>query len=129
MLPSLYLSRQLKNQIADDIPLQEIVGDQSGGLLVVGWGSTYGPISRAVSNLRDQGHRVSHMHIRHIWPLPRNLPELLTGFDKILVPEMNNGQLISIIRDKYLIDAKGLHKIKGMPFTAQEIKNKVVDLV
>src|SRR3546814_20718908 len=87
--------------VASDVPPQ---GFEAGGagdrLAVVGWGSTYGPISRAVDNLRKQGQAVAHLHLRHIWPLPANLGALLAGFEKILVPEMNGGQLVTLLRDR-----------------------------
>ena len=109
--------------IADDTPPQSVeLGAERGRLAVVGWGSTYGPISRAVSNLRDQGLDVSHVHIRHIWPLPRNLGELLGGFERVLVPEMNTGQLLRLLRGEYLIAAEGLNKVSGQPFKIAEIE-------
>jgi len=109
-------------RIADDIPLQTVEeGAEGGRLAIVGWGSTYGPINRAVSALRKKGHDVSHIHLRHLWPLPRNLGELLAKFGKVLVPEMNTGQLTTLIRSGYLIDAQGLHKVSGQPFKIAEI--------
>ena len=109
--------------IADDIPVQGVEeGPDSGSLAVVGWGSTYGPINRAVANLRMDGHAVSHIHLRHIWPLPRNLGDLLGAFDHVLVPEMNTGQLRTVLRSEYLIDAEGLNKVSGQPFKIIEIE-------
>ncbi|MEE9195097.1 MAG: 2-oxoacid:acceptor oxidoreductase subunit alpha [Alphaproteobacteria bacterium] len=109
--------------IAKDIPAQEVdMGPDRGRMAVVGWGSTYGPISRAVGNLRDQGLDVSHIHLRHIWPLPQNLGELLGAFDKILVPEMNCGQLVTLLRSEYLVPAEGLSKVTGQPFRIAEIE-------
>ncbi|RDD62710.1 2-oxoacid:acceptor oxidoreductase subunit alpha [Ferruginivarius sediminum] len=108
---------------ADDIPEQTVEqGETSGRLAVVGWGSTYGPISRAVHNLRAQGHGVSHIHLRHIWPLPRNLGELLGGFDKVIVPEMNNGQLVTLLRAELMIPAHRVDKVTGKPFKISEIE-------
>ncbi len=113
--------------IADDIPEQTVeLGNTPGRLAVVGWGSTYGPIDRAVDNLRSQGHDVAHIHVRHIWPLPKNLGALLKGYDKVLVPEMNNGQLVTLIRAQYLIDAKGFNKVSGQPFKIAEIENAIL---
>ncbi|MGH6953469.1 MAG: 2-oxoacid:acceptor oxidoreductase subunit alpha, partial [Alphaproteobacteria bacterium] len=110
--------------IADHVPEQGVEdGPPQGRLAVVGWGSTYGPISRAVSNLRALGHEVSHIHLRHIWPLPRNLGKLLGGFEQILVPEMNNGQLVTLLRAQYLVPAEGLNKITGKPFKIAEIED------
>ena len=109
--------------IADDIPEQAVEeGVESGRMAVVGWGSTYGPINRAVSNLRAEELDVSHIHIRHIWPLPRNLGKLLAGFESVLVPEMNSGQLITVLRSEYLVPAEGLNKVSGQPFRIAEIE-------
>jgi len=109
--------------IADDIPEQAVEeGAQSGLIAVVGWGSTYGPINRAVSNLLAEGLDVSHIHIRHIWPLPRNLGKLLAGFENVLVPEMNTGQLITVLRSEYLVPAEGVNKVSGQPFKIAEIE-------
>jgi len=114
------------NNIADDFPEQGVdQGTVSGKMCVVGWGSTYGPISRAVNNLRDDGLDVSHIHLRHIWPLPRNLGDLLKGFDQILVPEMNTGQLVNVLRSEYLVDAKGFNKVSGQPFKIIELEAEI----
>ena len=112
--------------IANFIPEQEVeVGHAGGELCVVGWGSTFGPISRAVTNLRAQGKDVSHVHLRHIWPMPKNLGALLKSYKKVLVPEMNTGQLITVLRDKFLIDAIGLNKVSGQPFKISEIEDGI----
>jgi 2-oxoglutarate ferredoxin oxidoreductase subunit alpha len=109
--------------IANDIPEQGFEGEAAeGGVLVVGWGSTFGPISRAVSNLRDAGSPVSHIHLRHIWPLPRNLGALLSRYEKILVPEMNKGQLLTLLRSEFLVAAEGLNKVNGKPFLIAELE-------
>ena len=109
--------------IADDIPLQEVEsGADRGSLAVVGWGSTYGPINRAAGNLSAEGLEVSHIHIRHLWPLPRNLGDLLGGFDQILVPEANAGQLLMLLRSEYLVPAEGLSNVTGTPFRIAEIE-------
>lgn len=118
------------DKIADYIPLQSIdTGNEKGDLLVLGWGSTYGAIKTAVKELIAEGVDVSHAHIRYLNPLPKNLETVLKSFKNILIPEMNNGQLIKVIRANYLVDAKGLNKIKGMPFTVEEIKSKVKELL
>ena len=110
------------NGIANDIPEQQIqCGETGGDLVLVGWGSTYGPINQAVRNARDEGHDVAHIHIRHIWPLPRNLGDLLGTFDRVLVPEMNNGQLLTLLRSSFAIPAEGLNKVSGKPFLVSEI--------
>jgi 2-oxoglutarate ferredoxin oxidoreductase subunit alpha len=113
-------------QIAADIPEQEIqVGEPRGALAVVGWGSTYGPIYQAVKRAREEGLAVSHLHLRHLNPLPKNLGELLRDFDRILVPEMNTGQLVTILRSTYLVEAEGLGKVTGKPFKVSEILDAI----
>ncbi len=115
--------RQAKvDKIADHIPLQTIdSGAAKGKVLVLGWGSTYGTIKSAVLQLQSQGKSVSHAHIKYMRPFPKNLGEILAGFETILIPEINNGQLIKIIRDKYLVDAKAYNKIMGIPITKLEL--------
>lgn len=106
-----------------DVPDQEIEQGEAGGrLVVVGWGSTYGPITQAVRRARRKGLDVSHVHIRHIWPMPKNLDVLLKSYDRILVPEMNTGQLKTVLRDQFLVDAKPLNKVSGQPFRIHEIE-------
>lgn len=112
--------------IADHIPEQGVeLGETSGKLVVVGWGSTFGPIHQAVRRARRKGLDVAHIHLRHIWPLPRNLGDLLKGYEKILVPEMNTGQLKTLLRDQYLVDAKPLNKVSGQPFRIAEIEEAI----
>ena len=115
--------RQAKvDKIADFIPLQTIdSGAEKGKVLVLGWGSTYGTIKSAVLQLQSQGKAVSHAHIKYMRPFPKNLGEILAGFETILIPEINNGQLIKIIRDQYLVDAKAYNKIMGIPITKLEL--------
>jgi len=114
------------NNIADDIPEQGVeIGDTKGKLAVVGWGSTFGPINRAVHNMRGKGHDVSHIHIRYIWPLPRNLGALLANYEKVLVAEMNNGQMLTLLRSQYLVDAKGLLKVSGQPLKIEEVEDAI----
>ena len=109
--------------IAKDIPAQAVdQGPQSGKLALVGWGSSYGPISRAVGLALERGLDVAHIHIRHICPLPSNLGALLAGFEKVVVPEMNTGQLVTLLRSEFLIDAEGLNKVSGKPFKVSEIE-------
>jgi len=108
--------------IANDIPLQTLdSGPQAGDVLVLGWGSTYGAIKSAVHTLQSGGKSVAHAHLRHMRPFPSNLGTLLRNYKKVLIPELNNGQLIRIIRDQYFIDAKGYNKIKGVPFSKVEL--------
>jgi 2-oxoglutarate/2-oxoacid ferredoxin oxidoreductase subunit alpha len=109
--------------IANHIPLQAIEqGSAEDTLVVVGWGSTYGPISQAVRRQRAAGKSVAHIHVRYMWPLPKNLGTLLKGFKKIIVPEMNTGQLKTVLRDQYLVDAQPLNKVDGQPFKIAQIE-------
>jgi 2-oxoglutarate ferredoxin oxidoreductase subunit alpha len=109
--------------VAASIPDQDVaLGNPGGKMVVVGWGSTYGPIHQAVRRMRARGVDVSHVHVRHIWPLPRNLGDLLKGYDHVLVPEMNTGQFKTVLRDQFLVDAKSLAKTSGQPFTIAEIQ-------
>lgn len=115
------IRRDKVNGIA--VPDQELEQGEAGGkLVVVGWGSTYGPITQAVRRARRKGLDVSHMHIRHIWPMPKNLGDLLKGYERILVPEMNTGQLKTVLRDQFLVDARPLNKVSGQPFRIHEIE-------
>ena len=109
-------------KVADDLPEQSCEqGAPSADLAIVGWGSTYGPIARAVMDARERGLNLAHIHLRHVWPLPRNLGQLLRSFPRILVPEMNQGQLVTLLRSEYLVPAKGLSKVTGKPFTVAEL--------
>ena len=101
------------------------MGKDSGKLAVVGWGSTYGAIHQGVKRCRREGLDVAHIHIRHLWPLPANLKELLSGYDRVLVPEMNTGQLVKILRSEYLIDARACNKVAGQPFKISEIVHAI----
>jgi 2-oxoglutarate/2-oxoacid ferredoxin oxidoreductase subunit alpha len=112
--------------IARDIPLQEpALGDSHGDVAVVGWGSTFGPIHQAVRNLRDRGWSISHIHIRYLWPFPRNLGDLLRGFGRVLVPEMNAGQLVTVLRAHYLVAAEGINQVTGKPFKVTDIEQAI----
>ena len=115
--------------VATEIPPTVIRGDETGDVLVVGWGSTYGSIAAAVDELRTRGRRVSHVHLRHLNPLPPDLAEILSGFKKVLVPEMNMGQLLVILRATYLVNAIGLNKIQGQPFKVSEIIGRIERLL
>jgi len=123
--------RQSKvDKIADSIPEQQLdSGPSTGKILVVGWGSTYGAIKSAVAEWQTKGAAVSHLHLRYIRPFPRNLGTLLRQFDQVLVPEINNGQLIRILRDEFLVDAKGYNKIMGIPITKTELVMKLEEML
>jgi len=113
-------------RIADTIPLQTIDnGPAKGKLLVIGWGSTYGAIKTAVKMALADGYDVAHAHIRYLQPFPKNLGEVLKNYEQILVPEMNNGQLVRMLRDQFLAPAEGFNKIKGMPFSSEELFQKI----
>ena len=110
------------DKIANNIPLQAIDnGPEEGDLLVLGWGSTYGVIRTAVEQLLQEGYSVAHAHLRYLKPFPKNLGELLSRYKKVLVPEINNGQLVKIIRSEFLVDAQGYNKIMGVPITQAEL--------
>lgn len=116
--------------VANSIPDQTVEQGVAGGkLAVVGWGSTFGPIHQAVKRARAKGQDVSHIHIRHIWPMPNNLGDLLKSYDKILVPEMNTGQLKTVLRDQFLVDARPLNKTSGQPFRIAEIEAAIEELL
>ena len=111
------------------IPDLQVHGDESGELLVVGWGGTLGAIRHAVDNARARGLSVSCAHIRYMNPLPANTGEVLKRFNKVLVPELNLGQLSFILRAKYLVDAVGLNKVEGQPFKTGEIENRIYEML
>ncbi|MDH5676063.1 MAG: 2-oxoacid:acceptor oxidoreductase subunit alpha [Myxococcales bacterium] len=108
-------------RVADELPPTEVFGDDSGDLLVLGWGCTFGAIRGGVEAMRERGHKVSHVHLRHLSPLPNDLGEILRRFDRVLLPELNLGQLVKLIRERYLVDAKSYPKIQGQPFKESEI--------
>lgn len=120
-------TRQAKvDKIADYIPLQKIdSGAEKGKVLILGWGSTYGAIKSAALELQAEGLAVSHAHIRYMRPFPKNLGEIISNFDHVLIPEINNGQLVKIIRDQYMVDAKAFNKIMGVPITKGELVDAV----
>ena len=116
-------------RIANDIPLAEVDGPESGDLLVISWGSTHGAMRNALKDLRAKGKVVSHVSLRYINPLPRNLEEIMGKFERILVPEMNLGQLKTLLQAKYLKPIIGYNKVQGNTFTAKEIENKIEELL
>ena len=112
--------------IENDIPEQAIVlGEEKSDLVVVGWGSTFGPIYQAVIRMRAEGLNVSHVHIRYLNPFPKNLENLLKGYKKVLVPEMNMGQLSTVLKDRFLLDLVQLNKVSGQPFKIRDIMSAI----
>jgi 2-oxoglutarate ferredoxin oxidoreductase subunit alpha len=127
------LMTQLRHEkvarIAQDIPPVEVNGPASGELLVIGWGSTYGAIGSAVDVARGLGHTLSQVHLRHLNPFPSNLGDVLARFDKILVPELNRGQLSRLLRAEYLVPAEVLSKVQGQPFKVEEIVARIEEML
>jgi 2-oxoglutarate ferredoxin oxidoreductase subunit alpha len=119
------LRQEKIDRAAADVPLVEVMGEPSGKVLVLGWGSTYGSISSAVEKMQREGKSVSAAHLRHLNPFPRNLGEVLSAFETVIIPEMNLGQLCTMIRARYLVDAVPFSKVKGRPFQIREIVRKV----
>ena len=115
--------------IAQEIPRQQPAGDPEGDLLIVAWGSTHGSITAAVKAQRAKGHKIGHLHLRYLNPLPPDLGDILKRYKRVLVPELNMGQLLWVIRAKYLVDAIGLNKIQGRPFKQSEVEQKIEDLL
>jgi 2-oxoglutarate ferredoxin oxidoreductase subunit alpha len=111
--------------IADDIPEQQLDGPDQGDVLVLSWGGTYGACATAVHTVQAEGKLVSHCPLRYLNPFPRNLSRILQQFGKVLIPELNQGQLRTVIRAEYLIDAIGLNKVQGKPFSVTEIVDKI----
>ncbi|HWF38358.1 MAG TPA: 2-oxoacid:acceptor oxidoreductase subunit alpha [Candidatus Acidoferrales bacterium] len=119
------LRAQKVEAIAQDIPDAVPVGADSGDLLIVSWGSTSGPITAALRSEKFKDHKIGHVHLRYLNPLPKNLGDVLMRYDKVLVPEMNMGQLVMVLRAKYLVDAQGYNKIQGKPFKTSELERKI----
>ncbi len=115
--------------IARDLPMVEVRGDSDADLLVLGWGSTWGAITTAVDRVRTAGQRIAQAHLVHLNPFPANLGEVLAGYSKVLVPEMNLGQLTRLVRAEYLVDAEVMTKVQGSPFTAGEIEERILTML
>lgn len=120
--------RKVQN-IENDIPLLEVNGENEGDLLVLGWGGTYGAITESVIKARQEGMKVSQAHLKYVKPFPKNTSDVLKRFKKILIPEINLGQLAKLIRQEFLIDVESFTKIKGLPFKASEIKGKIAEML
>ncbi len=123
------LRAQKVADIAGDIPLQEVDGPKQGDLVVLSWGGTYGACATAVRRARDEGQSVAHCHLRYLNPFPKNLREILESYQQVLIPELNLGQLQSVIRSTYLIDSIGLHKVQGKPFSVGEVVDKIEEIL
>ncbi len=121
-----HLRAERIEHIAEDIPLLEVDGPDDADLLVVGWGSTWGAIDGAVHRARDKGHKVAMTHLTHLHPFPKNLGEVVKAYPRVLVPEMNLGQLSLLLRGHFLVDAQSVTKMKGLPFTAGEIERAIL---
>jgi 2-oxoglutarate ferredoxin oxidoreductase subunit alpha len=117
------------HKIQQDVPDLAISLEQEGELLVLGWGGTYGAITEAVMKARAEGHKVSQAHLKHLFPFPKNLADVLNSFKNVLIPELNLGQLAKVLRSELLIDTISLTKIKGLPFKSSEIQNKIVEIL
>ena len=115
-------------RVVNMIPDIQVNGDDTGDLLVLGWGGPFGAIYTAVNNARAAGKNVSSAHLRYLNPMPKNLGDILKRYDKVLIPELNNGQLRLLIRGKFLVDARGLNRIQGKPFRIEEIE-QAIDLM
>jgi 2-oxoglutarate ferredoxin oxidoreductase subunit alpha len=115
--------------IAQDIPPVVPAGDPEGDLLIIAWGSTHGSITAAVKTQRAKGRKIGHVHLRHLNPLPSNLGEVIKRYKKVLVPELNMGQLLWVLRAKFLVDAQGLNKIQGRPFKHAELEQKIEEML
>jgi 2-oxoglutarate ferredoxin oxidoreductase subunit alpha len=114
--------------VADEIPLQEVDGPASGDLLVLSWGGTYGACATAVHLAQKEGRAISHCHLRYIHPFPKNFESILRSFKKVLIPELNLGQLRMLVRDRFMIDAQGFNLVRGKPFSVSELKEKIDQL-
>ena len=115
--------------IASDIPLVDVDGDEGAEILVLGWGSTYGAVQAGIRRVRDQGYQVASAHLRYLNPFPSNLGEVVTSYERVLIPEMNSGQLRKLIRADFLVAAEGLNKVQGVPFYASEVEAKLLEML
>lgn len=124
-----YLRKSKVEAIAAELPDADVYGDKSGDLLVVGWGSTHGSIRKAVETMRKSGKKVSHMHLKYLYPMPKNVASVLSSYKKVLVPEMNTGQLAGLLRNQFLTPVIQLNKVQGLPFKAIEIESKIEEVL
>ena len=115
--------------IANDIPEQEVSGPESGDLLVLSWGGTYGTCFSAVRRAQKAGKAVAHAHLRYLYPFPKNLGQVIKNYKKVLMPELNKGQLRMMVRDQFLVDAIGFNKVQGKPFSVGELEEKIYETI
>jgi 2-oxoglutarate ferredoxin oxidoreductase subunit alpha len=115
--------------VAKELPPLEVDADEDAEVLIIGWGSTFGVIGAAARRVRNRGHRVATAHLRHVEPLPLNTGEVVKAYPKVLVPELNTGQLISLLRDKFLVDAVGFNKVEGLPILAEELEQAILEQI
>src|SRR5262249_40205428 len=121
-------ARKIAN-MANEIPLLQVNGPEEGDLLVIGWGGTYGAITTAVQRAQRKGYKVAQAHLRYLNPMPKNTHEVLKRYKKVLVPELNCGQLLLLLRGYFVIDAVGLNKVQGRPFLVSEIEDKIEEML
>lgn len=124
-----HLRAEKLQRIADSLPPTRILGERTGKILILGWGGTYGSITAAVSAMQAEGFSVSSVHLKHLHPLPNDLKQIMDGFDKILVPELNMGQLDVLLRSQFLIDTVAYNKVQGQPFKVKELTRKIHELL
>jgi 2-oxoglutarate ferredoxin oxidoreductase subunit alpha len=123
------LRKEKVEKIADDIPPAEVIGEKEGDLLLLSWGSTFGAAKTAYDKLRVEGKKLSFVHLRYLHPFPKNLGEILYNFKRIFIPEMNMGQLKTIIQSTFIVPVIGMNKVQGTPFKAIEIEEKIHELL
>jgi 2-oxoglutarate ferredoxin oxidoreductase subunit alpha len=116
-------------KVADELAPLEVDADEGAELLIIGWGSTFGVIGAAARRVRNRGHKVATAHLRHLDPFPHNTGEVVKAYPKVLVPELNTGQLLSLLRDKYLVDAVGHNKVEGLPILAEELEQAILEQI
>jgi 2-oxoglutarate ferredoxin oxidoreductase subunit alpha len=123
------IRKQKIDNIAYDIPELKVDGSDTDELLILSWGSTYGAIKEALRNARKQGYKVAHAHLTYLNPFPRNIKDVLDKYEKVLIPELNTGQLALLIKGRFLKDVIQLNKVKGRPFKVAEIENKIYEVL
>jgi 2-oxoglutarate ferredoxin oxidoreductase subunit alpha len=115
--------------IASELPALDVDHDEGAELLVLGWGGTYGPITAAVKRVRAAGGKVAQAHLEYLNPFPRNTGDVLRSYERVLIPEMNLGQLLKLVRAEFLVDAVGYNRIRGLPFTSAELAEAIEGMV